>query len=198
MSTELKDTIEAIGKAFEEFKAENDKKLKELSTSKDDPILTEKIDKINAEMTDLKNLKFEIENLEKVVGRIGAPEGGGATSNGVKAAHKAAFEKYFRKGGEAALEAVKELQVQAGFIVGFDSDPPSIFERQIRFIQESGIATAMVGMLTALKGTKLYYRLVREGRLLEDASGDNTSIATNFIPAMNMRAGPQKVCMIPL
>ena len=50
MSTELKDTIEAIGKAFEEFKAENDKKLKELSTSKDDPILTEKIDKINAEI----------------------------------------------------------------------------------------------------------------------------------------------------
>lgn len=89
------------------------------------------------------------------------------------------------------LDSVKKiqhsgLQVQAGFIVGFDSDPPSIFERQIRFIQESGIATAMVGMLTALKGTKLYYRLVREGRLLEDASGDNTSIATNFIPAMNM------------
>lgn len=89
------------------------------------------------------------------------------------------------------LDSVKKiqhsgLQVQAGFIVGFDSDPPSIFERQIRFIQESGIATAMVGMLTALKGTKLYYRLVREGRLQEDASGDNTSIATNFIPAMNM------------
>ncbi|MDD2318879.1 MAG: DUF4070 domain-containing protein [Geobacteraceae bacterium] len=80
------------------------------------------------------------------------------------------------------------LQVQAGFIVGFDSDPPTIFERHIRFIQESGIVTAMVGMLTALRGTKLYHRLVREGRLLEDASGNNTSIATNFIPTMNMEA----------
>jgi len=78
------------------------------------------------------------------------------------------------------------LQVQAGFIVGFDSDPPAIFERHIRFIQESGIVTAMVGMLTALRGTKLYHRLVSEGRLLEDASGNNTSIATNFIPKMNM------------
>jgi len=78
------------------------------------------------------------------------------------------------------------LQVQAGFIVGFDSDSPTIFERQIRFIQESGIATAMVGMLTALSGTKLYQRLVREGRLLEDASGNNTSIATNFVPKMRM------------
>jgi radical SAM superfamily enzyme YgiQ (UPF0313 family) len=78
------------------------------------------------------------------------------------------------------------LQVQAGFIVGFDSDSPTIFERQIRFIQESGIATAMVGMLTALSGTKLYQRLVREGRMLEVASGNNTSIATNFVPKMKM------------
>jgi radical SAM superfamily enzyme YgiQ (UPF0313 family) len=89
------------------------------------------------------------------------------------------------------LECVKRIQksgiqVQAGFIVGFDSDLPTIFEKQIQFIQESGIVTAMVGMLTALSGTKLYQRLVREGRLLEDASGNNTSIATNFIPRMKM------------
>jgi radical SAM superfamily enzyme YgiQ (UPF0313 family) len=77
------------------------------------------------------------------------------------------------------------LQVQAGFIVGFDSDPPSIFERQISFIQESGIVTAMVGMLTALRGTRLHKRLLREGRLLGDASGNNTAVALNFIPSMN-------------
>ncbi|HTP65308.1 MAG TPA: B12-binding domain-containing radical SAM protein [Geobacteraceae bacterium] len=76
------------------------------------------------------------------------------------------------------------LQVQAGFIVGFDSDPPSIFERQIRFIQESGIVTAMVGMLTALAGTRLHQRLLGEGRLLADASGNNTSVALNFVPNM--------------
>jgi radical SAM superfamily enzyme YgiQ (UPF0313 family) len=76
------------------------------------------------------------------------------------------------------------LQVQAGFIVGFDSDPPSIFERQINFIQESGIVTAMVGMLTALRGTKLHQRLLREGRLLGDTSGNNTAVNLNFIPNM--------------
>lgn len=76
------------------------------------------------------------------------------------------------------------LQVQGGFIVGFDSDPLSIFEKQIRFIQESGIATAMVGMLTALRGTKLYQRLNREGRLLGDTSGNNTAVALNFVPEM--------------
>lgn len=76
------------------------------------------------------------------------------------------------------------LQVQGGFIVGFDSDPPSIFEKQIRFIQESGIVTAMVGMLTALRGTKLYHRLLAEGRLLSETTGNNTAVALNFIPSM--------------
>ncbi len=80
------------------------------------------------------------------------------------------------------------LQVQGGFIVGFDSDPASIFEKHIRFIQESGIVTAMVGMLTAMRGTKLYRRLVSEGRLLEDASGNNTAIAVNFKPKMNLES----------
>ena len=76
------------------------------------------------------------------------------------------------------------LQVHGGFIVGFDSDAPSIFDKQINFIQESGIVTAMVGMLTALRGTRLYERLGREGRLLGDASGNNTGIALNYIPRM--------------
>lgn len=80
------------------------------------------------------------------------------------------------------------LQVHAGFIVGFDSDPPSIFDRQIRFIQESGIVTAMVGMLTALRGTRLYQRLLSEGRLLGDASGNNMEISLNFIPRMDPQA----------
>jgi len=77
------------------------------------------------------------------------------------------------------------LQVQGGFIVGFDNDPPSIFERLIAFIQKSGIVTAMVGLLNAPRGTRLYQRLVKEDRLLKDISGDNTDLSINFIPRMN-------------
>jgi radical SAM superfamily enzyme YgiQ (UPF0313 family) len=90
------------------------------------------------------------------------------------------------------IESVKSiqrtgLQVQGGFIVGFDSDGPSIFQRQIDFIQNSGIVTAMVGLLQAPPGTKLYERLKKEGRLSGLLSGDNVDGTTNIIPKMDMR-----------
>lgn len=78
------------------------------------------------------------------------------------------------------------LQVQGGFILGFDNDNFTIFNKLVNFIQESGIATAMVGLLNAPKGTKLYQRLAGEGRLLKDISGDNTDFTINFIPKMNL------------
>jgi radical SAM superfamily enzyme YgiQ (UPF0313 family) len=78
------------------------------------------------------------------------------------------------------------LQVQGGFIVGFDNDTPSIFQRQIDFIQTSGIVSAMVGLLQAPPGTRLYERLKQEGRLLDQLSGDNVDGTTNIIPVMNL------------
>ncbi|MBL7126620.1 MAG: DUF4070 domain-containing protein [Dehalococcoidales bacterium] len=77
------------------------------------------------------------------------------------------------------------LEVQGGFIVGFDSDPLSIFKSQINFIQKSGIVTAMVGLLNAPPGTRLHKRLKRENRLLRPFTGDNNDLALNFIPRMN-------------
>jgi radical SAM superfamily enzyme YgiQ (UPF0313 family) len=77
------------------------------------------------------------------------------------------------------------FQVYGGFIVGFDSDPASIFKSQIDFIQESGIVVAMVSMLNALRGTRLYHRLKTENRLLRETSGDNVDRSLNFIPRMN-------------
>jgi radical SAM superfamily enzyme YgiQ (UPF0313 family) len=97
--------------------------------------------------------------------------------------------KYLNKNRDL-LASVKKIQhlgmeVQGGFIVGFDSDTPTIFEKQIKFIQNSGIVTAMVGLLNAPRGTRLYQRLKKEGRLLGGISGDNTDFSLNFIPKMN-------------
>lgn len=77
------------------------------------------------------------------------------------------------------------LEVQGGFIVGFDNDHPLIFEDLTNFIQQSGIVTAMVGLLNAPKGTKLEKRLLEEGRMLSDFTGNNTDFTINFIPKMD-------------
>ena len=88
------------------------------------------------------------------------------------------------------LESVKKIQsygmeVMAGFIVGFDNDPIDIFERQIDFIRKSAIPLAMVGLLNALPDTQLWKRLEREGRLLGEASGNNTVCTFNFKTRMD-------------
>jgi radical SAM superfamily enzyme YgiQ (UPF0313 family) len=88
------------------------------------------------------------------------------------------------------------MQVQAGFILGFDSDKSSVFDNLIHFIQQSGVVTAMVGLLNAPRGTKLYSRLLTENRLSIAATGDNTDFSINFVPKMgveNLRKGYQKV-----
>ncbi len=96
----------------------------------------------------------------------------------------------FQNKGRDLVESVKRiqragLQVQGGFIVGFDNDGPSIFQRQIEFIQKSGIVTAMVGLLQAPYGTRLYDRLKKEGRLIDEMSGDNGDGSTNIVPKMD-------------
>ncbi|MEW5725304.1 MAG: DUF4070 domain-containing protein [Thermodesulfobacteriota bacterium] len=88
------------------------------------------------------------------------------------------------------------LQVFGGYIVGFDHDDESIFANQIKFIQESGVVTAMVGLLHAMPNTKLWQRLKQEGRLLLEATGNNSDGSLNFIPKMDpekLVAGYRKI-----
>jgi radical SAM superfamily enzyme YgiQ (UPF0313 family) len=103
--------------------------------------------------------------------------------------------------GRDLIESVKllqraGLQVQGGFIVGFDNDSPAVFQQQIDFIQKSGIVTAMVGLLQAPLGTRLYERMQQEDRLINEFSGDNVDGTTNIIPSMGLeplRAGYRKI-----
>lgn len=75
------------------------------------------------------------------------------------------------------------IEVLAGFIVGFDNDTVKTFDLQYEFIQNSGIQTSMIGLLTAIPKTPLYERLEKDGRLLNDwATNDNTKLSTNVVP----------------
>ncbi|GAB6043702.1 B12-binding domain-containing radical SAM protein [Endothiovibrio diazotrophicus] len=77
------------------------------------------------------------------------------------------FHNVSADGIESRLTRIQNagIDINAGFIVGFDHDDESIFDDQFRFIQDNGILLAMVGMLTAIPKTPLYERLQQEGRL---------------------------------
>jgi radical SAM superfamily enzyme YgiQ (UPF0313 family) len=108
-------------------------------------------------------------------------------------------QQNLRRDTRERVRAIQEagIEVTGGFIIGFDSDPPSIFDQQIRFVQELAVPTAMVGLLMALPNTRLYDRLKREGRMLSDSNGNNThDTLLNFIPRMpaaELEAGYNRV-----
>jgi radical SAM superfamily enzyme YgiQ (UPF0313 family) len=87
----------------------------------------------------------------------------------------------------AAVKTIQRsgIEVMGGFIVGFDSDEPNVFERQLAFIQETGIVTAMVGLLNALPKTRLFTRLSAEGRILRQTTGNNLDAVLNFVPKLD-------------
>ncbi len=91
--------------------------------------------------------------------------------------------------GRDMVQSVKTMQrkgfnISGGFIIGFDNDPADIFDRQAKFIQNSGIVTAMVGLLNAPLGTRLYKRLKEENRIISGITGNNTDGVLNFIPKL--------------
>lgn len=164
---ELKKLIEALGRAFEEFKAENDKRIKELEKGKADPILAEKVEKINKDLSEISALKKQLEMLETAVARGNFPGGGNAAAQKVLGEHKAAFEKYFRKGGEANLEAARALQVQANLSTLSDPDggvlvvPP---EMESTIDRVAGTVSAMRRLATVMAiSTDTHKKLVNQG-----------------------------------
>lgn len=84
-------------------------------------------------------------------------------------------------GAKLARIQAAGLDINAGFIVGFDSDDKGIFDDQFKFIQENGITLAMVGMLQAIPRTPLYDRLKKDGRLVEEDP------SCNFVPQQMTR-----------
>lgn len=89
----------------------------------------------------------------------------------------------------SAIEKIQRsgIEVMGGFIFGFDTDSDDVFDRQIEFITQNGIAQSMTGLLAAMPNTDLYKRLEREGRLLQQEnphSGDNVDTTLNFVPKM--------------
>lgn len=120
MSKELSEVIDKLGTSFEEFKAENDKRLAAIETKGSaDVVLSEKVDKINADLGELSKMKTQLDAMEASAGRLNGGGGGDPEADKAKAEHKAAFDQFFRKGVDSNL---RELEVQAALTTQSDPD----------------------------------------------------------------------------
>lgn len=165
---ELKKTISALGTTIEEFKAQHAKEISEIKAKGHaDPLLSQNVEKLNSEITQIAALKRDLEALETKVGRGGFSGGDTSVMDKVKSDHAKAFEAFFRKGGESRLEAVRELQVQAGLSTLSDPDggylvAPPEFDREIDRV--AGTTSVMRRLATVRQvGTNEYKKIVNVG-----------------------------------
>jgi HK97 family phage major capsid protein len=170
--SEIKSLIDPLGKAFEAYKAENDKQIKDLKDSgRSDPIIAGKIDKINDELDKITAMKTQLEAkltaIETTIARGEFNGGGKSEIDQIKAEHKKAFEKWFRRGGESQEAAVRDLQIKAGLSTLSDPDggyvvTPPEFDTAIDRV--AGTMSAMRRLATVRTiGTDTYKKLVNQG-----------------------------------
>ncbi len=185
MSLELKETIQALGKAFDAFKAENDARLKEIEKKgAADPLLAEKVDKINADIAQISALKKQLETLETAVAQGQFPGGGKNELDRVKAQHKDAFAKFFRKGAEGGL---RDLEIQAGLSTLSDPDGgflvPEDYEQAIDRVALSVSAMRRLATVRTI-GTDTYKKLVNQGGASAGWVGEKGARAETNTPTL--------------
>ncbi|MBI5060156.1 B12-binding domain-containing radical SAM protein [candidate division KSB1 bacterium] len=67
-----------------------------------------------------------------------------------------------------AVQAIQErgISVNGCFVIGLDGQDDSVFERVFEFVRDTGLHEVQITMQTAFPGTPLFYRMLKEGRLL--------------------------------
>jgi HK97 family phage major capsid protein len=181
---ELKEMIEAIGKAFEEFKAANDLRIKALEAKGSvDPILDEKVDRINKDLSAMADMKKQLEAIETAVAR-GNGGGGQSELDSFKAKHKAAFNKWFRKGVD---DGIRDLEVQASLSTLSDPDGgftvPEEVDRAIDRVQGTMSAMRRLATVRAI-GTDTYKKLVNQGGATSGWVGEKGARAETSTPTL--------------
>lgn len=182
---ELKKLIAALGTTFEQFKAENDARIKAIEAKGHaDPLLAEKVEKINAELTNITNMKMQLEAIETAVAKGQLPGGGNAEVDKAKAEHRAAFEKFFRKGVDAGL---KELEIKAGLSTLSDPDGgwfvPEEMDSTIERVAETVSAMRRLATVRTI-GTDTYKKIVNQGGASAGWVGEKTSRTETDTPTL--------------
>ncbi len=180
---ELKETIESIGRAFETFKAENDARLKEIEKKGHvDPLLAEKVEKINADISALGEMKKQLEAIETAVAR-GQFAGGGSAKDQEVISRAKAFTHLMR----GNIDSVKDINIQASASTLSDPDGgftvPEEVDTAIDRVQ--GTLSSMRRLAT-VRGisTDTYKKLVNQGGATSGWVAEKGSRAETSTPTL--------------
>jgi HK97 family phage major capsid protein len=161
---DAKAVIEDLQKSWHEFKAENDRQLAEIrAKGHSDPLLSEKVDKINSELSRVVALKDQIDQLENIIARGQFPSGGDAGVSQAQKEHAKAFDKFFRKGVDNGL---RDLEIKAGLSTLSDPDGGYLVPEQneTTIDRVATVVSAMRRLASSMTiGTDTYKKLVGVG-----------------------------------
>lgn len=153
-ATDPNAALAEINKAFSAFKETNDANLKQR-----DAVSDEKLDRINASMTDL-----EAKLKELAAASAGSSVGANGSNDPAKAEYSSAFDRWFRKGRDE--QALGELAVKASLAT--DSDPDGGYvvtpEMDTAIDRVLGTVSVVRGLSRVVSvGTDEFKKLVNQG-----------------------------------
>ncbi|CAN5480112.1 phage major capsid protein [soil metagenome] len=156
-ATDPKTLIEALNKAFAEFKTNHEEQIKEIKAGYTDVVKTEKVDKINAEVT---KLQKSCDDIARQIAAIKVGPAGGKDTDPNKAAYATAFDKFFRRGVDANMG---ELAVKASLTTNSDPDGgytiPEEMEKSIDRVLENASVMRQLATVRSIS-TSTYKKLI--------------------------------------
>lgn len=179
---ELKKLIEAMGRAFEEFKAQNDSRIKAIESKGYAPAdLEEKVARINADISNIAEMKKQLEAIETAVAR--AQFGGGQGQSIESQNRLKAFSHLMRRGAEN----IKELEVQAAASTLSDPDGGFTVPEEVDAAIDRVAATmsAMRSLATVMAiSTDTYKKLVSQGGATSGWTAEKGSRSETTTPTL--------------
>lgn len=150
-------------RAFEEFKAERDAEIKDLKKGQEDVVRSEKVERIN---TEISALQTSLDEVNATLAALRTGGNGGPQADPDVAAHQTAFNSWFRRGDRAIDADLHDLEVKAALTT--DSDPDGGYlvpeEMATEIDRVVGTVSAMRDLATVMPiGTDTYKKLVNMG-----------------------------------
>lgn len=155
--------VNKLTETFNAFKEANDKEIADLKKGQADVVQTEKVDRINAEISALKK------DVDAANAKAAAAIVGGAGNDNVDpavAAHSAAFNTWFRKGDRAVDADMRELEVNAKMTTQSDPDGGYLVpeETEAGIDRVLGTVSTMRSLARVISiGTSTYKKLINVG-----------------------------------